>query len=289
LGRVPVLIATVSALFLLSTCPFTVAETESAIITRFGRPLHGVLGPGLHWKLPWPVDSVVRVDRRLLLYGNPSTEMLTADKKNVLVESFLCWRVGDPQIFAQTVKTRAEAEARLLDLSVSELGAAVGGEPMESFINAKGEKVRLRAVASGCAQAIDRVAAERFGIRVVDLQISGFNLPLQNRASVIDRMRAERERMAAKYRSEGEEEALKIQAAATAEREGILAEARSKAEAVRGKGEADALRALAAAYGKDAEFYRFLRSLETYEKVLDEKTTIFMQSDSKLLRTLDGK
>ncbi len=279
--------AAVLGLLLLASL-FTVDEGQVAIVTRFGRPLPGIDGPGLHLKAPWPIDTVLRFDSRLLVFASGPTEMLTADKKNVVVDSFLCWRIADPLLFAQTVRTRQEAEARLLDLTASEMGAAVGREPMESFIHAGGA-VRLRAVGASAGAAIGRLAAPSFGIQVVDLQINGFNLPAQNRDSVIERMRAERGRMASRYRSEGDEQALKIQAQAAAEREAILAAAASQAESIRGHGEADALRIFGAAYAKDPNLYRFLRTLDSYEKVIDDKTTLFLQSDSKLLRALDGK
>lgn len=277
-----------AAAALAATAFYTVEETEVALVTRFGRPLPSVARPGLHIKLPWPVDAVVRLDTRLLVFDNEPTEMLTADKKNVLIDSFVAWRIADPLLFTQTVKTRVEAEARLLDLSSSEMGAAVGRESMESFLNTAGP-VKLQQIGTLVGTAVGALARRSFGIQVVDLRINGFNLPPQNRASVIDRMRAERARIATRYRSEGEEQALKIQAQAAAERERILAEARSEAEAVRGQGEAEALRLFAGAYAQDPELYRFLRTLESYEKILDEKTTIFLESDSQLLKALDGR
>lgn len=272
-----------------STCVYTVEETEVGIVLRFGAPQSTLAQPGLNFKSPWPIDRVVRVERRLLIFDNEPTEMLTRDKKNVLVDSFLCWRIEDPLRFVQTVKTRAEAEARLLDLTASELGAAIGNEPMESFLNADPSRVKLRAVAEQTRDTIHAAAFESFGIAVVDLEINGFNLPRQNRKSVIERMRAERARIATAERSEGEEEALKIEALSTAEREKLLAEARAEAEAIRGRGEAEALALLAEAYRKDPELYEFLRSLESYEKILDEDTTLFIESDSKLLEALGGQ
>lgn len=282
------LVVAAALLALASTCVFTVHQTEVAVVTRFGRPLDQLARPGLNWKGPWPVDTVVRIDQRLLIFDNEPTEMLTRDKKNVLVDSFLCWRIADPLRFLKTVRSRAEAEARLLDLAASELGAAVGSEPMESFLNAEPDAVQLRSIASRARETVDRVARDSFGIEVVDLEINGFNLPRQNRQSVIERMRAERARIATAYRSEGEEEALKIEALSAAEREKLLAEARAEAEAILGRGEAEALRLLAEAYRKDPELYRFLRTLESYEKILDEDTTLFIESDSPLMEALRG-
>ena len=273
----------------LATFFYTVDETQFAIVTRFGRPLPGVAHPGLHVKLPWPIDSVVTVDSRLLVFNNVSTEMLTQDKKNVLLDSFICWRIADPLRFAQTVKTRDEAEARLLDVSSSELGAAVGHEPMETFISTIAGQVKLREVSRSVAGTIDEIVRRSFGIQVVDLQINGLNLPPQNRASVILRMRAERDRIATGYRSQGEEEALKIEAQAEAEKTKILSEAASSAESIRGAGEARAMKTFAEAYSKDPEFYKYLRTLQSYETLIDGKTTIFIDSDSKLMKALNGQ
>lgn len=275
--------------FWLGSAFFTVEATEVALVTRFGRPLTGMKAPGLHLKAPWPVDNVVRLDGRLLVFDNEPTEMLTSDKKNVLVDSFVCWRIADPLRFAQTVQNRAEAEARLLDLSSSELGATIGAEPMESFLDPTGGEVRYAAVSTKVAAEMNRITRESFGIEVVDFRINGFNLPMQNRGSVIDRMRAERSRQATRYRSEGEEQALKIEAETAAERERIMSFSRAQAESLRGVGEAEALRILGRAYSEDPEFYRFVRTLESYEKILGEETTIFLESDSKLLRFLDGQ
>ncbi|MEM8960025.1 MAG: protease modulator HflC [Acidobacteriota bacterium] len=286
----------------LSSSIFTIAETETGIVTRFGRPLGDTgLEPGLHVKAPWPIDSVVRIDSRLLVFDNEPAEMLTLDKKNVLVDSFVTWRVADPIRFAQTVRTRLEAEARLLDLVASELGAAVGAVPMivedgnatEAFLAIGGEgmatgTVVLDQVATQAEAEVAALARESFGIEVVDLAINGFNLPRQNRRSVIERMQAERSRIATFYRSEGEQEALEIEADAAAERARILAEAEAEAERVRGAGEAEALALLADAYNRDPEFYRFLRSLESWETIIDGDTTIFLESDSPLLEELDG-
>jgi membrane protease subunit HflC len=230
----------------------------------------------------------VRLDARVLVFDNAPIEMLTADKKNVVLDTFICWRIADPLQFTQTVKTRPEAEARLLDIAAAEMGAAVGNAPMDAFISTTPGKVEIGALSERVGAAVDAVARRSFGIQVVDLRINGVFLPAQNRASVIDRMRAERARIATKYRSEGEEEALKIKGQTTVERDKILAEARAEAEAIRGAGEAQAMRLFSEAYAEDPGFYRFVRSLQAYETIIDEKTTVFLESNSPLLQALQG-
>ena len=287
--RTILIIATlVAALFVLPSCMFIVHQSEVGIVTRFGKPRAELAEPGLHFKLPWPVDRALRVDRRLLVFDNEPAEMLTQDKRNVLIDSFILWRIADPLKFVQTLRTRPEAEARLLDLAASELGAAVGNEPMAHLINVDPALVKIRDIAARAAQAVQATSLDGFGIEVVDLRINGLNLPPQNRSSVIDRMRAERGQIATAYRSEGEEEALKIEAEANKEQEALLAEAEAQAELIRGKGEAETLALLAKAYAKDPGFYRFLRDLESYETILDGNTTIFIESDSERLETLHG-
>lgn len=282
-------IAVLVAIALAPSSLFTIHQTEVGLVTRFGKPVGSLAEPGLHVKLPWPIDRVLRLDRRLLVFDNEPAEMLTLDKRNVLVDSFVLWRIEDPLRFAQTVRTRIEAEARLLDLVASALGAAVGQEPLERLINVDPSVLRLREVAERTAGAVREIALPSFGIAIVDLRLNGFNLPAQNRASVIDRMRAERSRIATAFRSEGEEEALKIEAEAAKEEARLLAEAEARAEEIRGAGEAAALQLLAEAYAEDPEFYRFLRDLESYEQILDANTTIFLESDSELLETLHGR
>ncbi len=290
MARLLWLAATISALCLVvPSCLFTIHHTEVGIVTRFGKPRTDLAEPGLHFKMPWPIDRVLRLDRRLLVFDNEPAEMLTRDKRNILVDSFVLWRIEDPLRFAQTVRTRREAEARLLDLVTASLGAAVGREPLEGLINVDPSAVRLREVAEAAAAAVRATALPSFGIGILDLRLNGFNLPAQNRASVIERMQAERSRIATAFRSEGEEEALKIEAQAAKEEERLLAEAEAQAEIIRGAGEAEALALMAEAYAQDPAFYRFLRDLEGYEKILDSETTILLDSDAALLETLNGR
>ncbi len=286
LSRVVLVVLALSMLLGAATCIYTVEQTEVGIVTRFGRPLESSRQPGPHLKLPWPIDRVHPVDARTLLFENEPSELLTLDKKNVLVDSFVVWRIADPIQYTRTVRTRIEAEARLLDLSASALGTAVGKTPMERFIAIGEGASGLSEVAREVVGALNRETRASLGVEVLDFQISGFNLPPQNRQSVIARMRAERSRIATRYRSEGEERALKIKAASDAECTRILAEAKSSAERVRGEAEARALEILGDAHAKNPELYRFLRTLSSYETILDEDTVVMIDGDSPLLEPL---
>lgn len=284
------LLVGVAALLLvwLRTAVFVVEPTNTAIVTRFSRPLDKVLQPGPHLKLPWPIDSVITIDKRLLVfrYLEP-TEFLTQDRKNILVDSYGLWRVGDEHRFLKTVRNREGAEARMLDMITATLGEVVGGYPLSSFINVEAEKVQLNEINRRIVDLCKTRASENYGIEIVDIRIKSFNFPPQNRASVIRRMQAERARIATKYRSQGAEEALKIEAETEMERRRLLAKARREAKVTLGKGEAKAIRIYGEAYKADPEFYRFLRTLEAYEKLIDEDTTIILRSDSEPWRLLN--
>ncbi len=275
-----------------STTVFTVDATQMVVVTWFGKPHDRVRKPGLNFKMPWPIDAIIRIDSRILYTEMEPQELLTRDQKNVLLQSFFLWRIVDPIQYARTVKTRAVAEARLNDLATARLGAAVGEQPMETFFNLKSgaaDSGRFNFVALRVRKQVSELSTKHFGIEFLDLRLNGFGLPPQNRASVIGRMQAERQKIAAAFRSEGEEMALKIEAEAEAEHERILGKAHGEAEAIRGAGEAKALKIYSRAYAKDPEFYRFIRSLQSYEAIINKKATLFLESDSKLLRILNGK
>lgn len=270
---------------LFSDAPFVVDATQCAVRTRFGRPVEVVRQPGLHFKLPL-VDDVTRLDARLLYFDPPTAEFLTEDKKNVAISTFVVWRVEDPLRFIQKLYTRENAEARIADLAASELGTTLGRVPFSRLVSATEGEARLAETSAAIAEKVRQRAAEDYGIRVVDVGIRRLAFPDQNREAVFGRMRAERERIARRFRSEGEEEAIKIRAQADQERSRLLAEAYRTAAELKGRGEAEAARIYAAAVARDPELYRFLRTLESYDKLLDDKTTLILPGDSRLLRLL---
>ena len=262
-----------------------VDQTEWVIVTQFGRPVRTIEEAGLHWKAPW--QSWLSIDRRLQIYNPPRpSEFLAGEKKNVTLDVFVCWRVADPQRFLETVNDAAGAEARIHDLVWSELAAEVGRSPLEALVSIDPKTHRLDPLVADVAKRCGQRAQAAYGIDVVDVRLKRIGMPSQVRDSVFERMRKERARMAERYRSEGKEEALKIRAAADKERTIILAGAYAKAEKLRGEGEAEATRVYSQAHQKDPEFYQLLRTLETYKKILDEKTTLLLSGDSELLKLL---
>jgi membrane protease subunit HflC len=273
------------ALLGLSGVPFVVDATQCAVRTRFGRPVEVIQEPGLHFKLPL-VDEVTRLGARLLYFDPPTAEFLTEDKKNVVISSFVVWRIEDPLRFIQKLYTRENAESRIADLAASELGTALGRVPFSRLVSVAPKEGHLGQTSAEITEKVRQRAGEDYGVKVIDVGIRRLAFPDQNREAVFNRMRAERERIARRFRSEGEEEAIKMRAEAEQERSKLLAEAYRIAAEVKGKGEAEAARIYADAVGRDPELYRFLRTLESYDKVLDEKTTLILPGDSQWLRLL---
>lgn len=272
------------AILLIYLTLFSVRETEFVLITEFGKPLYTVTDAGLHAK--WPFQSALYFDRRLRIYNPRPSEFLTRDKKNIVIESYVAWQIQDPQRFVQSVGDPTAAEMRLHDIVWSGLSAALGSHDLDSIVAPAANKVQASQMLDNLTSLTDRAALKQYGINVVDVRIKRLNLPEQNKQSVYARMRAERERIARQYRAEGEEQALSIRADADRQREEILSVAYKEAEKTRGEGDAESTRIYGQAYSKNPRLYKLLRTLESYKKVIDDKTTAILSSDSELLKIL---
>lgn len=263
---------------------FPVKETEFVLVTQFGRPLYAISTAGLHAK--WAFQSATSFDRRLRIYNPRPSEFLTRDKKNIVVDSYVAWKIEDPNRFLQTVGDPVAAEMRLHDIVWSGLSAALGAHDIDTLVSAASVHPQTEAMMESLADLTDRAALSQYGIRVADVRIKRLNLPEQNKQSVYARMRAERERIARQYRAEGEEQALAIRADADRQKAETLSVAYKEAETIRGQGDADSTRIYGQAYSKNPRFYKLLRTLDAYKKVLDDKTTAILSSDSELLKVL---
>jgi len=256
---------------------YTVDARELAVVLSFGAPVRSVTEPGLYLKAPWPLHEVARFDRRARVLAVPSSELLTQDKKNLVVETFALWRVEDPQRFLEAFRAAgggsvrwedlvAAAELRLSDLVTSRIAGALGKKEFSDLLAVGSASADL--LPASVAEEVTRHAAERFGIGVLDVRLRHVGLPLQNEQSIYERMRAERKRIANAYRSEGEEQATTIRAKADRQAAEIAAQAESDAARIRAEAEAAASRLYAETYRQDPEFYRYLRGLDAMEGLL---------------------
>jgi membrane protease subunit HflC len=258
---------------------FTVDEKEQAIIMQLGKYVRTVTEAGLRFKVPF-VQSVHKFEDRVLEYDAAAAKMITQDKKQLLVDNYARWQIVDPLKLYQTVRNESGAQARLDDIVFSEIRAELARHTLTEIVSINREEI-LERVHEQCAQK-----AEEYGIKVIDVRIKRADLPADVAHSVYARMQAERKRIANKYRSEGDEEAVKIRATTDKEKTILLAESYRKAEKLRGEGDAEAIKIYAEAFEKDPEFFAFVKTLEAYEKSLGSNTTIVLRSDSEFFQYL---
>jgi membrane protease subunit HflC len=266
------------------SCTFSVDVTEFALVTEFGAPVRATTVPGLYAKLPYQAVHVF--DARLAVFVPPPNEFLTRDKTPVVASTAMIWRIGDPRRFFETVFDRVGAQSRLADILYAELGAAVGRHGLEDFVNTNPETVSAPSILAEVRQHCADIARRNYGITILDVVLQGFDLPKQNRDRLYARMKSERARLSMAYRSEGEEEAIKIGASADEERSKLIADATERAGAARAAGEGEAARISAEAFGQAPDFYEFLRALEAARRLARKDTTMILRSDSDLFGLL---
>jgi len=274
-GIIIVLIAVLAA----SASLFTVDQTEQAIAVMLGKPMDGVYGPGLHVRIPF-MQQVIYFEKRILVYDAQPTEILTRDKKNLVVDNYTKWRIVDPLKFYTTVRNELGAQSRLDDIVYAQLRVDLGRDNLSDIVSKTRNEIMANVTSRSAKRALE------YGIEVVDVRIKRADLPEQNEKHVFDRMKAERERQAKQYRSEGNEESQKITAKADMERSIILAKAYKESEELKGDGDGQSIRIYADAYQQDQDFFEFTRSLEAYKQSLKEDMSLIVTPDARFFRHL---
>ncbi len=263
----------------LSASLFTIDETEQAIVTQLGKFVKEVKQPGLHFKIPL-IQAVHKFEARVMEYDAAAAKIITDDKKHLVIDNYARWKIIDPLKFYQTVGNEFGAQSRLDDIVFSEMREELARHTLTEIVSVNREQL-MKKVAEQCNQK-----AGDYGIQVIDVRIKRADLPQEVTYSVFDRMKAERQRIAKKYRSEGEEEAVKVRAQTDKDKTILLADSYMEAEKTKGEGDAEALRIYAQAYEKDPEFYSFVRTLEAYVNSLGKGTTLVLPSDSEFFKYL---
>ena len=299
------IVLAVAALIVLMSAVYQVFETEQVIITQFGRPVGApVAEPGLHLKIPF-VQVANKFDKRFLEWDGDVNQVPTRDKRFITVDTYARWRISDPLLFFQRLRDERGAQTRLDDILDGETRNAVARhdlvevvrssnrEPDEiqvELVEGEGELTILQEIEVG-REAITREiltrASERaqdLGIEILDLRFKRINYIEEVQQDVFARMIAERQRIAEQYRSEGEGEAARIQGERERELQRITSEAYRTAQEIRGAADAEATAIYAEAYNRDASFYAFMKSLETYELTADPSSIMILTTDSDLLK-----
>jgi membrane protease subunit HflC len=261
---------------------FTVQQTEQALVVRFGRPVDVATEPGLHFKAPF-IDTVIPVDKRILDLENPAQEVIASDQKRLVVDAFARYRIKNALQFYQSVGTIQAANLQLATLLNSALRRVLGEVTLIQVVRDQREALMGR-----IRTQLDH-EADNYGIQVVDVRIRRADLPDQNSQAVYQRMKTERQREAAEFRAQGRQKAQEIRSNADREATVIVAEANSKADQIRGEGDGERNRLFAEAYGRDADFFAFYRSMTAYETSLKSNDTRFLlRPDSDFFRFFGG-
>ncbi len=282
---------------------YTVSETQQVVITQFGKVKRVVQEAGLHVKIPI-IEQVNYYEKRILEWDGKPEQVPTLDKRYIWVDCFAGWRIDDPLLFRKTVGREESAHSRLDDIINGALRNQISNQllidavrssarPMQMMEGLEGERIaEVTKVEVGRDKVTKNIlleaspAAANFGIELVDIRIKRINYVKQVQESVYQRMIVERQRIAAKYRSQGEGEAMEIEGRKEKEEKQILSQAYKNAEEIRGKADAEAIKIYAEAYSKDPEFYSFLETLNSYEANLGKGTVLILSSESDYLKYL---
>ena len=300
-------IVIIVALVLLRQALYVVDVTEQVIILRFGEVVDTHTEPGLNVKAPF-VDTVVRLDKRILRIDAPPVSMPDREKENLVIDIYARYRITDPVQFRKTLQSENNARSRLGDIVTSTLRDRVAQRDRNEIIGAQpqvdenevavvdedglplvvGLETRTEILDEVLVAVRETTQRDNFGIEMIDVRIKRADFPEAVTQSIFTRMRAERNRIAARFRAEGEEEDRKIRAETDRRRDVRLAEAEEESNRIRGEGEAEAISILAESLNRDPELFAFLRSLESYQRIIRQQDTLIIGSDAPLFNYLSG-
>jgi membrane protease subunit HflC len=270
-----------------SATALVVHEGQAVLVTRFGRPLRADSRAGLHWKLPWPIDEATWLDMRRQVYEGGHTEMLTRDKKNVIVRTFVIWRIGDVLAFTQAIGNPGEADGKLDGLLTNAAISTLGGHDLSALVSTNDEDLQVDQIESELLADTAPVARQSYGVEIEQIRLERIALPEENVAAVFDQMRAERRQYAAKFRAEGEQEASRIQSEADLEAARIRADGAEQSARIRGEAAAQVAKMYADAHRVDPDLYRFTRSLESLDKLVGDNATLVLRTDAEPFSLLE--
>lgn len=280
------LIALVMAGVILGFSTYTVLENELVIVTRFGNPKRIITTSGLHPKLPGFFESVNRFDKRADLFETQPTQLLLGDKKPIIINCFILWQIDDPLLFFQSMGQTEIAVERIGDIVNSKLSIVLSDYATQDLLNIDTEKMVLAKIEDRVTVSANENTVAKYGIKILKTGVQRLAYPAVVINAVFERMESERVKEADKIRAEGSEVARKIKIEAEKKAREIRAEADKQALILKGEGDYESMTIYTKAYQQGSEFFDFIKSLETYENVLGEDTTLIISTDSDLFKHL---
>jgi len=269
----------VVGLLLVYSAYFSVSEGQSAVVTRFGAPVREITDAGPYLRWPWPIEQVHLIDARMKLFNMPFTDTFTRDKRNVILLTYVAWRVEKPLLFLQAAGSRDVAEKKLDGMVTASKNFHLGRYDLYALLSTQPDSIRVGEIEQAILDDIRVPMLDKFGIRVDQVGFKRIAFAEENVTAVLTHMRSERKAEADRMRAEGEKEAQAIRDEALVKSEEILREGREKAGTIRGQAEKEAADIYSQAHNLDPDFYRFWRSLEATKKVLSGKATLILRTD----------
>jgi len=282
---IPILIAVIFLVMVVYLVTFQVRETESAFVTRFGKPVREVNQPGLYGKWPTPIEQVHKFDSRMRVLEAELGETTTSGTVPIIVNTYVVWRVAEPLKFLNAVKTIENAESKLRNQINDSQNRVIGQHAFGEFVNSDPDKIKFDQIQEEMLADLKEPVRKDYGIDIQTLGIKQLKISADVTKQVFERMKAERERRTAATISEGDAEAVRIRTEANKKRDVLLAAAEAQAKRIRGQGDADA-----AEYYKmleaDPELAIFLRNLEALMTTLKERATVVIPADADPFKLL---
>ncbi len=261
---------------------FTVDETQVAVVQEFGNTVQEITKPGLYARMPF-TQNIVYLDKRILIYDIKPRSLITGDRKSLEIDNYALWRIEDPKLFIKKLKgIIGDAQSRLDELVYNNLRNVLAKHTFEEIVSSK-RQVFLHEVTQETSKQVSE-----FGMKIIDVRIRRADLPQANEQAVFQRMQTERQREAALFRAEGDQQARNIRSQADKDQQITFAEARQKAEQLKGEGDAQALEVYANAASQDPEFYRFWRTLESYRRSFKEGDSIILSTESDYFKYFEN-
>jgi len=290
--KIIIIAALISALFLILNSTFFIVKTDQyCIVTRFGKVTRTINGAGLYVKIPYPIEQINYIDKKLKILQPEALEVFLPDEqnivKNITIGYYLIWYISDPLKYFETLRDEDLATIRLENSLPSILSNRIGKYSLLSFLSVNKENLKSEEISEKITTDATNSFSSKYGITVTKVDINRIILPEQNKNKVFERMAAERGRISNRYRAEGEEQAKIIISEANREKSILLSEANLKAQKLIAAAEAEAAVIYAETFNKNPEFYKFWRNLKTYEESFNDKSIFILSSDDPLL--MDGK
>ena len=274
---------------LLSSSMVLVRERHTALVTRFGELKTVVDEPGLHWKLPWPIDEAHVIDQRSRVFNTRHSEMLTRDRRNVILLSYTLWKVADPLRFYQAVGSMDAADEKLDGLITDAKTGVLGNYDMSAFVLMNPDELATPQMEADVLTAASATALEKYGIELEEFGFKRISLPEENIPAVFAQMRSERQQEAARFRAEGERDAKVIREDTDVEVAKITAEAKEQEKRIRGEADAEAAPLYAEAHARNPELYAFLRQLDSLVATMGEGAEVILRTDREPVQLLKGQ